>query len=539
MNTAQQKGLKNSSTDDLLEIIKRQSEKIKSYESHDLSHFVFGRETPHSLEIEKAVLGAIIIESSAFQIASSLLEPADFYSEHHQIIFDAMQKVKENSPIDLLTLTNYLNSKKKKEFQEFGSYYLVELSNAVSQSANLEYHTRILKELSIARDIIKNASKAIKDVYNNVDVFDIAEQLKTANNYISLNPIFIGGKAADIMKLAANAKPIKNIFGNLVKTGDITLFLAPKKTGKTILGYQHANDAANGTGTFDGLLSNEAGPLKTLYVDMELRPAEFRDRYRNNQSGKEFQFSDNLSIKIVNPANFNHDTAKMLKELENLIIETQCEYLIIDNLTAFMKSISDADSALTAINEIRRLNHVYDLTTTIMCHTPKRLPNTPLLSDDILGSGILLNLCTSIFGIRRSYKDRNIIYLKHLDTRTSELIFDEDNIIQMRAEKVDNYLSFHFEGLGKEVDHLIRKGDEGEIEIWDEAIKKYNNGMSWAKIKTEMGYQYSAQALQKSCIKYAEKSKSYTYIPQQQRFVSWLEEIPENTEGGELKPQNQ
>jgi archaellum biogenesis ATPase FlaH len=520
------------STDGLLDLVKTQAEQIKKIKASDLSDYIFGKPAPYSPELEQSILGAILLESDALQKVDKILKAEDFYEAKHQLIFKTCEKLLRGSKIDIHLAANHLQKFHPKEFEEIGGYYLVELTNRVASSANIVQHAYVVKEQSIQRKAVETGLKLIKNAYTgDKSIFEVLDETRENLKYQELNPVFIGGKASDIMKLAANAKPIKNIFGNMVKTGDIVLFLAPKKTGKTILGYQFANDAANGTPSLGGVLSNEAGPLKTLYVDMELRPIEFKDRYTNAQSKKEFKFSENLDIKIVNPANFNHDTDKMLRELENLIIDSKCEYLIIDNLTAFMKSISDADSALTAINEIRRLNHVYDLTTTIMCHTPKRLPNAPLLSDDILGSGILLNLCTSVFGIRRSYKDRSIIYLKHLDTRTSELVFDEDNIIQMRAEKVDNYLSFHYEGQGKEADHLIKKGDEQEVEIWDEAIKKYNAGASWAKIKTEMGYQYTAQALQKSCIKYAEKSKAYTYIASQQRFVDWLDdsnEVPES-----------
>jgi AAA domain/DnaB-like helicase N terminal domain len=435
-----------------------------------------------------------------------------------------MQSLSEkNQPIDILTVRQVLVDSNSIE-EIGGPYFLVELTNRVGSAANVEHHSRIVYQKAKSRDIISFCTDTIRGAYDGTsDIFSIYEELRSKISIQSLCPVFIGGTANDVMKLAQNVPDIKAMFGNFFKTDDLALFFAPKKTGKTILGYQIAEAIAKGESLFDGLVPNDAGPKRVLYADIELGLSDFKERYQNPHSKKDYVFSDNFFLKFLNPENFSFEDGRMLNEIEKLVMECQPEVLIIDNLTALMKSISDADSALFAIRTLLAMKYKYGLSILVMCHTPKKLGNAPLLSDDILGSGILLNLCTSVFGIRRSYKNKAIIYLKHCDTRNKKLIFDEDNIIQMRIDKVDNFLGFHFEGCGREDDHLIKKGDEAEKDVFEEAIQKYNNVLSWAKIKDELAYPYSAQALQKACIKYAERTLCYTYIQSEQKFVSWLE----------------
>ena len=64
---------------------------------------------PHSLEAERAVLGAILLERESLPKAIELLKPADFYKEGHRKIFDAMLALFErNEPVDLLTISEEL-----------------------------------------------------------------------------------------------------------------------------------------------------------------------------------------------------------------------------------------------------------------------------------------------------------------------------------------------------------------------------------------------------------------------------------------------
>jgi len=92
---------------------------------------------PSDITAEASVLGAILIDKEAINLASEILNPSDFYSEIHNIIFDCMLSLYEaRKPIDIVTLTSEL--KKKKKYSEVGSATIADLVNKVPTAANVE-----------------------------------------------------------------------------------------------------------------------------------------------------------------------------------------------------------------------------------------------------------------------------------------------------------------------------------------------------------------------------------------------------------------
>src|SRR6476661_5208378 len=80
--------------------------------SLDLSTMVYGKVPPQAKELEEAVLGAIMLEKSAFDNVVEILKPECFYVEAHQRIYRAMQGLQQkNQPIDILTVVEELKSK--------------------------------------------------------------------------------------------------------------------------------------------------------------------------------------------------------------------------------------------------------------------------------------------------------------------------------------------------------------------------------------------------------------------------------------------
>src|SRR5437660_287865 len=108
---------------------------------------------PHNEDAEQSVLGAILIDKDAINMASEILKPADFYNTVHEIIFDAMLTLYEaRNPIDVVTLTTVL--KKKKQEKNVAVSYITELVNSVPTAANVEHYARIIKEASTKRSLI-------------------------------------------------------------------------------------------------------------------------------------------------------------------------------------------------------------------------------------------------------------------------------------------------------------------------------------------------------------------------------------------------
>lgn len=133
---------------------------------------------PHNIEAEQSVLGAILIDKEAINLASEILQPFDFYDGQHQQIFEAMEALyEERTPIDLVTLTAEL--KKKKQYKEVGSSFLTELVNMVPTAANVEQYARIIKDASVKRALIKIGAEvttlAMDDNKEVREVLDVAE----------------------------------------------------------------------------------------------------------------------------------------------------------------------------------------------------------------------------------------------------------------------------------------------------------------------------------------------------------------------------
>lgn len=170
----------------------RQFDKFKEDNTPDLSQFVFGSVQPQALDIEEAVLGAVLVEPYSFQVVNSMLVPASFYTESHQNIFKAMQELyKDSKAIDLLTVTEQLRKMGTVE-SIGGSYYLVELCNRVGSAANIEYHARILIQHEIKRAQILSATQDIRDAYNEgIDAFDMLEAATKRQSAVEAIPLRI------------------------------------------------------------------------------------------------------------------------------------------------------------------------------------------------------------------------------------------------------------------------------------------------------------------------------------------------------------
>ncbi len=146
----------------------------RSARSASDSGLLSGKIPPQAVPLEEAVLGALLLEKDALLVVLDILRPPSFYVEAHQLIYAAIIKLFEKSlPVDLLTVTEALRSSGDLD-KVGGPYKIVELTNRVSSSANIEYHARIIAQKHIQRELIRVSSGIIKEAYDDgVDVFDM------------------------------------------------------------------------------------------------------------------------------------------------------------------------------------------------------------------------------------------------------------------------------------------------------------------------------------------------------------------------------
>ena len=139
----------------------------------------YGKKPPQAVELEEAVLGAIMLEKDAIISVMDILSPESFYKEAHQKIYKAILHLSQNlQPIDILTVTEEL--KKREELEEVGGpVYITQLTSKVATAAHIEYHARIIAQKHIQRELIRVASdiqgKAYDDTVDVNDLIDFSE----------------------------------------------------------------------------------------------------------------------------------------------------------------------------------------------------------------------------------------------------------------------------------------------------------------------------------------------------------------------------
>ena len=142
-----------------------------------VSNIELGKLPPQALDLEESVLGALMLEKEALTNIIDILKPENFYKDAHKEIYQAIIDLFNNSqPIDLLTVTNQLKKNGTLDIVG-GSYYVTKLTTRVNSASNIEFHSRIILEQSIKRELINISSKVQKDAYEDtIDVFDLLDQ---------------------------------------------------------------------------------------------------------------------------------------------------------------------------------------------------------------------------------------------------------------------------------------------------------------------------------------------------------------------------
>ena len=170
-----------------------------------------GRLQPQARELEEAILGALMLEKDAYSVISDILRPESFYDKIHEIIFSAIQDLAvQQKPIDMLTVVEQLRKRGELDLVG-GPFYIAQLSSKVVSTAHLEYHSRIIAQKFLARELITFsshiASKAF-DETNDVDdlmqeaegqLFEISQR-NVKKDVTQINPII--KEAIELMQIA-------------------------------------------------------------------------------------------------------------------------------------------------------------------------------------------------------------------------------------------------------------------------------------------------------------------------------------------------
>ncbi len=135
-----------------------------------------GKIQPQAVDMEEAVLGAMLLEKDALSTVIDILSPESFYKEQNGIIFKAIYNLFNRSEaVDILTVTQELKRSGELEIVG-GSFYVASLTNRIASSANIEYHARIVAQKYLQRELIRISTETIKTAYEeSTDVFELLD----------------------------------------------------------------------------------------------------------------------------------------------------------------------------------------------------------------------------------------------------------------------------------------------------------------------------------------------------------------------------
>ena len=173
----------------------------------------FGNIQPQNIEMEQAVIGALLVEQESYAQVADILKPESFYDHRHQLIYESVQSLNYHQrPVDVLTVKDDLET--KGELDDAGGLaYIAQLAGPMASTAHIEYHARIIAQKSLARQLITFSSFVRQQAFDATqDVNDLMQeaeaqlftlsQLNMKRDYTQINPVI--NEAYEMLKKAAN-----------------------------------------------------------------------------------------------------------------------------------------------------------------------------------------------------------------------------------------------------------------------------------------------------------------------------------------------
>lgn len=255
---------------------------------------------PQAKEIERKLLGAIMLEKDAFDIASELLRPECFYVDAHQIIFSAMKTLSsKRMPIDEISVMQQLMEEKQLE-SIGGPFELTKLTGLVTSGTHVLAHSRKVFEKFLARELIKATNEINAAAYDETnDVFELMDMAENKISKIGLKNV--PGEMVHISTvLVESVKKVeewRNIEGSITgvpsgfkkldtatrgwQPGDLIVIAARPSVGKTAFALNLADNAAS-TGKTVAVWSLE---MKSVFLTLRMMAAKSNTHLYRLQTG--------------------------------------------------------------------------------------------------------------------------------------------------------------------------------------------------------------------------------------------------------------
>jgi len=350
----------------------------RSSESKSSNSLNPNRMPPQSIEAEESVLGGILLDNSAIDAALEKVNSEDFYRTDHRCIFEAMASLAEkNEPLDVITVSQVLRSKGNLE-KSGGVEALARLAAVVPSSANISYYARVVKEMSLRRKVIHEASEIIREAFelgSEVEGFlDSTEQRILGVSDYRVNPSFfkVGDLVQDsirtVEKLYDRKEPVTGTPSGFRKLdsmtagyqpSDLVIIAARPSMGKTALALsmlQHVGLNVNKpVALFSLEMSKEQIVMRMLCSAARVDSSRVRT---GNLSEHDFPKLVDAASRIAEAPIFIDDTpamniTEMRAKCRRLHRENPLALILVDYLQ-LMRSTAYSNSREQEISDISR-----------------------------------------------------------------------------------------------------------------------------------------------------------------------------------------
>lgn len=281
------------------------TEQLDSYKQYKKKEYqptesLLGKSLPTSIEAERSVLAAILLNDENITLVSDLLKSGDFHAKHHQTIYQTMLELAQgNKKIDLVVLQDELE--KKASLEAIGGIaYLMELQEDIPSIGLIVQHARIVKDKAVLRELIGSASQIITTCYDqNVSgiegvldaaerqIFQISNKL-AAPTFVQLD-ILLKKTFQNLAKVKASHEGVTGIpsgfstFDEMtsgMQRGDLLILAARPSMGKTALALNIALNAwhhGHAVGVFSLEMSSEQLVLRMLSAEAQIPHQKIRN----------------------------------------------------------------------------------------------------------------------------------------------------------------------------------------------------------------------------------------------------------------------
>lgn len=187
---------------------------------------------PQAIEIEKSLLGALLLEGDRVSDVKDVLPVEAFYDQQNATVYSAILAVSKKSKVDILTIGQYLNDNKS----DVTLSYISQLTSRVASAANIKHHAAIVYEKWVARDIIKIGSQMVEQSYSTDDILEVAQDHRKMMDrrilhFLGINSTGISIAEAGNRSIDDYYKREKNIREGIMPGIPSTLKNLNKKTG--------------------------------------------------------------------------------------------------------------------------------------------------------------------------------------------------------------------------------------------------------------------------------------------------------------------